>query len=1072
MNRGLQRGVGEPLKRTEGKQLLRGSALEQRPTEGRAAHYVKSWGNSPGRGNRECKALHWELAGHVQGDGRHPWHRTGQSFVTEKDGLTRTNMKSAAKPWNPVIKAGSHGADRARPLPAASSGMKSSKSSTSLAFESRLSKLKRASSEDTLNKPGSAATSGVVRLKKTSTAGAISELAESRLRSNPGAVTTAKRTGIPAPRELSVTVSRERTVPRGTPNPRKSVSSPTSSSTPTPTKHLRTTSTRPKQENEGGEKAVLESQVRELLAEAKAKDSEINRLRSELKKCKEKRTPSIEGADASDSNLDGTSASPSDSEPLIRALEEKNKTFQKELADLEEENRALREKLTYLEHSPNSEGSASQTGESSCPTSLTQESSFGSPTGPQLSGEIEEYRNNIHENALRTSGSSSSDVTKASLSPDASDFEHIIADTPSRPLSSTSNPFQSSKCSIAGGSPNNVSELSLASLTEKIQKMEENQHSTAEELQATLQELSDQQQMVQELTAENEKLVDEKTILETSFHQHRERAEQLSQENEKLLNLLQERVKNEEPNMPEGKILELEQKCAEILDQGRFEREKLLNIQQQLTCSLRKVEEENQGALDMIKHLKEENEKLNGFLDLERRNSGVMAKSLEECKATLEGLQVENGSLKAHLENEKQKATETSPAGHTAEGREVQEMLRVTRAEKDQLELSCTELKQELVKAHGEIKHVSSLLAKVEKDYSYLKEICDHQAEQLSRTSLKLQEKASESDAEIKDMKETIFELEDQVEQHRAVKLHNNQLISELESNVMKLEEQKSDLERQLKTLTKQIKEETEEWRRFQADLQTAVVVANDIKCEAQQELRSVKRRLLEEEEKNARLQKELGDMQSQGRPVNEESGPPEVEAPGRWHGVYVNRTSPTPSESATTVKSLIKSFDLGRPGGAGQNISVHKAPRSPLSGIPVRTAPAAAVSPMQRHSTYSSVGPASKGVTQRLDLPDLPLSGRGDYVVLHTDLLKGRGEDLKPDPYLRKSPSLESLSRPPSLGFGNTRLLSASTGGLKPQSKLSVERRDPLAALAREYGGSKRNALLKWCQKKTEGYA
>ncbi|XP_008561484.1 PREDICTED: cytospin-B-like, partial [Galeopterus variegatus] len=35
-----------------------------------------------------------------------------------------------------------------------------------------------------------------------------------------------------------------------------------------------------------------------------------------------------------------------------------------------------------------------------------------------------------------------------------------------------------------------------------------------------------------------------------------------------------------------------------------------------------------------------------------------------------------------------------------------------------------------------------------------------------------------------------------------------------------------------------------------------------------------------------------------------------------------------------------------------------------------------------------------------------------------------------------------------------------------------SVERRDPLVALAQEYGGSKRNALLKWCHKKTEGYA
>ncbi|EPQ10164.1 Cytospin-B [Myotis brandtii] len=909
-----------------------------------------------------------------------------------------------------------------------------------------------------------------------------------------GSVTATKRTGIPAPRELSATISRERTVPRGPTNPKKSVSSPTSSSTPTPTKHQRTTSTRPRPENEGGEKAVLESQVRELLAEAKAKDSEINRLRSELKKCREKRTLNTAGTDTLDPKMDGTSVSAGDSEPLIQALEEKNKNFQKELADLEEENRALKEKLSYFEHSPNSEGGSSHTADSSCPTSLTQESSFGSPTGNQVSGEVDEYKKHTPQNVLRTSGSSSSDVTKASLSPDASDFEHITADTPSRPLSSTSNPFRSSKCSTTGSSPNNASELSLASLTEKIQKMEENHHSTAEELQATLQELSDQQQMVQELTAENEKLVDEKTILETSFHQHRERAEQLSHENEKLINLLQERVKKEEPSTQEGKVLELEQKCTEILEQGRCEREKLLSIQQQLTCSLRKAEEENQGALEMIQHLKEENEKLNGFLELERQNSSVMAQTLEECTVTLEGLKIENGSLKAYLENEKQKAIETSSMGQTAEGCEIQEMLKVARAEKDQLELSCTELKQELLKAHGEIKHVSSLLAKpqvfdgerdlgmsgfrvlflasqqaallhnryeVEKDYSYLKEICDHQAEQLSRTSLKLQEKASESDAEIKDMKETIFELEDQVEQHRAVKLHNNQLISELESSVMKLEEQKADLERQLKTLTKQIKEETEEWRRFQADLQTAVVVANDIKCEAQQELRTVKRRLLEEEEKNSRLQKELGDMQGHGRPVRAESEP-EADAPGRWPGVFVSRASTAPLEPATTVKSLIKSFDLGHPGGAGQNVSVHKPPRSPLSGIPVRTAPAAAVSPMQRHSTYSGVRPASKGVAQRLDLPDLPLSG----------LLKGRADDLKPDPYLRKSPSLESLSRPPALGFGSTRLLSTSTGGLRPHSKLSVERRDPLAALAREYGGSKRNALLKWCQKKTEGYA
>ncbi|XP_072496125.1 cytospin-B isoform X6 [Notamacropus eugenii] len=873
-----------------------------------------------------------------------------------------------------------------------------------------------------------------------------------------GTISSTKRTGIPAPRELSTPVSRERSALRGPTSAKKPIPSPISSSTPTPTKYLRSTN-KSKQENETGDKALLESQVRELLAEAKTKDFEISRLRSELKKFKDKGSQNVtEGTDACDLNGDGLPTSPGDLDPLIRTLQEKNRNFQKELVDLGEENRALKEKLAYMENSPSSEGATSNDGGSSLPTPTTQESSFGSPTKNQLSGETEEYKQTFTGNTLRTSGSSSSDVTKASLSPDASDFEHI-AEAPSRPLSSGSNPFKSPRCSTGGSSPNNISELSVASLTEKIQKMEENHHSTTEELQATLQELSDQQQMVQELTAENEKLVDEKTLLETSFHQHRERAEHLSQENEKLMSLLQERAQEESGG--QDKILELEQKCNEILQNAQFEREKLLNIQQQLTCSLRKIEGENQGAAEVIKRLKEENTQLTSLLDVERHNSGLEAKALEDCRVHLEALKIENTSLKAQLESEKQKALEQSSTGHATDTSEVQEKLQAAWAEKDQLERVCLELKQELLKANGEVQHIQSMLAKVEKECGYLKEVCDRQAEQLSQTSLQLQEKASESDAEIKDMKETIFELEDQVEQHRAVKLHNNQLISELENNVMKLEEQKLDLERQLKALTKQIKEETEEWRRFQADLQTAVVVANDIKCEAQQELRTVKRKLLEEEEKNAKLQKELGAVQGNSRPVNEEPDSPEMDGPSRWQGVCVSRASPTPSESAATVKSLIKSFDLGCSGGPGQSVSVHKTPRSPLSGIPVRTAPAAAVSPIQRHSTYSSMRQAGKGMAKLSDLPDLPL----------TDILKGRNEDLKPDHYLRKSPSLESLSRPPSLGFSHARLLTPTPGGLKPQSKLSVERKDPLAALAREYGGSKRNALLKWCQKKTEGY-
>ncbi|XP_064324148.1 cytospin-B isoform X1 [Phalacrocorax carbo] len=964
-------------------------------------------------------------------------------------------MKSTARPWSAMAKQGSHGVDRGKQLSTTSTGMKTSKSSTSLAFESRLSKLKRASSDDMLTKPGVAAASGVSRLKKTITTGAISELAESRLKPTTGTVSAAKRTGIPAPREISSSVSRERAVLRGQANARKTQPSPTSSGTPTPTKHVRPTS-KSKQENETGDKALLESQVKELLAEAKTKDSEITKLRCELKKCKEKGSLNAEGMGASNQNVE--TVSPVDIDPLIRTLQEKNRTFQKELASLGEENRVLKEKLLYLENSPLSDTTTSSGGDSSLPTPTTQESSFGSPSQNVSRGEMDEHRQRVNGGALRNSGSSSSDVTKASLSPDASDFEHI-ADVPSRPTSSNSNQFKGSKCSTTGSSPNNISDLSVASLTEKIQKMEENHHSTAEELQATLQELSDQQQMVQELTAENEKLVEEKALLENSFHQHRDRAEQLSQENEKLMTLLQERSKNEESRAQEGKVLELEQKCAEVLEKAQFEREKLLNIQQQLTSSLRSLEREHQDAQQVIKSLREENEKLLKLLEVEQQSNSTVTKTLEDCKIALEGLKIENGSLKTQLESEKQKAAEINAMGCTTDNSEVQEMLKVAHAEKDQLEASCTELKQELLKANSELKHIQGLLSKAENECGQLKEVCDRQAEQLSRTSQKLQEKTSENETDIKNLKETIFELEDQVEQHRAIKLHNNQLISDLESKAMKLEEQKQETERQLKALTKQMKEDTEEWRRFQADLQTAVVVANDIKCEAQQELRVVKRKLQEEEEKSSRLQKELDEMKGSNRLTAEEVESLEADTTNRWQGVCLSRASPTPSESAATVKSLIKSFDLGCSGSTGQNITVHKVPRSPLSGIPVRTAPAAAVSPMQRHSVYNNAKPASKSVARHTDLSDLPLA----------DLLKGRNEELKPDHYLRKSPSLESLSKPP-VAF-SSRMLTSTPSSLKPQSKLSVERKDPLAALAREYGGSKRNALLKWCQKKTEGY-
>ncbi|CAB1316403.1 unnamed protein product, partial [Coregonus sp. 'balchen'] len=62
-------------------------------------------------------------------------------------------------------------------------GIKTSRSSNTLATDLRLSRLKRASSDDTLAKPALGAAATGSRMKKTVTTGAISDLADARPRS-------------------------------------------------------------------------------------------------------------------------------------------------------------------------------------------------------------------------------------------------------------------------------------------------------------------------------------------------------------------------------------------------------------------------------------------------------------------------------------------------------------------------------------------------------------------------------------------------------------------------------------------------------------------------------------------------------------------------------------------------------------------------------------------------------------------------------------------------------------------------------------------------------------------------
>ncbi|KAA8586393.1 hypothetical protein FQN60_000229 [Etheostoma spectabile] len=618
----------------------------------------------------------------------------------------------------------------------------------------------------------------------------------------PGAQ-AAKKSGIPAPREISSTITRDRISLRDqlrSSTTKRMVSSASTSSLSTLAKQTRSV-TKSRGDAEGQEKGVLECQVKELLAEAKAKDLEISNLRMELQRCKGKAStasslPSPNTVSWQEPAADGEQGQVAEALVLVGELREKNGKFQRELAALREENQALKEKLLCLEASPLS---SSNTSSPSKPlvNGLTQQDSVPSTARP-----------------LKTSVSSSSDVTKDSPSPDSSEFEKI----PSRSESESSG--VSGEAVVVGTRGRDVS---VQSLTEQIHKMEESHHSTAEELQATLQELADQQQVVQELTAENERLAEEKRLLQTSLQQQRERLEVQAQKNEALSGRLHEQA------------------------QAQAQREEELSSQGPRLAELEQ---------------REEMDRLQAQLDRELQAGGQAAQAAEEQRATADSLRLENSRLKAQVDIERQKVGELKAMQSASDSTEMQNLLKTAHSEKDRLEVELTELRQEVLQAQAETEHVRSTMSKVEAKCQQVQERAERREQELSSRVTSLEEAGSHAENQVKELKETIFELEDQVEQQRAVNCHTNQAVLDMENLVKKLEEQKIEADRQLKVLGRQMKDEKEEWRRFQADLQTAVVVANDIKVEAQQELRTLRRQLQEEQDRSAKLSSDLEALQ------------------------------------------------------------------------------------------------------------------------------------------------------------------------------------------------------------------
>ncbi|XP_035514596.1 cytospin-A isoform X1 [Morone saxatilis] len=874
-----------------------------------------------------------------------------------------------------------------------------------------------------------------------------------------------------------------------------------------------------KSDGQISDKVALQAKVNDLLGLAKSKDVEILHLRSELRDMRaqlglggKEAPPQEEAGEEEKPHVSAITAA--DVESTLILLQEQNQAIREELNLLKSENRMLKDRLNALGFSLEQrlDGSDKLFNYASFSPDLAAGSgqSDGGGTGTLTSsvegsapGSLEDLlTGHQHGGSADNLDSESSEVYQAVTSSDDA------LDAPSGASSSSESECAPSRERSRRGSSGNASEVSVACLTERIHQMEENQHSTAEELQATLQELADLQQITQELNGENERLGEEKVILMDSLCQQSDKLELYGRQIEYLRSLLDEQHISYvlEEDIKSSRYMELEQRYGDLADNARFEREQLLGVQQHLSNTLKMAEQDNAEAQEMIGALKERNHQMERIMESERQGRAAMAAAVEEYKAAMSNDQAELNRCRAQLDQERQRVAELYSLHTAGDKNDICQLLEGVRLGKEEAEAKAAKLQEELEQAHSDLTRLQETFSKLDREYRGFQEQVQQQMAEQERALEKQRMDLQEKETEIADMKETIFELEDEVEQHRALKLHDNLIITDLENSVKKLQDQKHDMEREIKILHRRLREESMEWRQFQADLQTAVVIANDIKSEAQEEIGDLRRRLQEAQEKNEKLSKELDEVKS--RKQDEERGrvynymnAVERDLAALRQGMGLSRRSSTSSEPSPTVKTLIKSFDSASQGPPSNGATVTPTataaplPRTPLSPSPMKTPPAAAVSPIQRHSISGSMSAAK------------PLSSLSDKRPSYTDitmpaehLLRGSSASRPPSALQRVSNmdstktisavsrrSSEEIKRDMSASDGASSsslmamsaassplsLSSSPTASVTPtaRSRLREERKDPLSALAREYGGSKRNALLKWCQKKTEGY-
>ena len=242
------------------------------------------------------------------------------------------------------------------------------------------------------------------------------------------------------------------------------------------------------------------------------------------------------------------------------------------------------------------------------------------------------------------------------------------------------------------------SHVSVACLQDKLVQMEENNYSTHEELQATLQELTDLQHQLEELQSENRTLTDDKGLLYESLCEQTEKLEACRSQLESTRQLLLHRDSDSRMDNPER-----EKKLLDVLKSAQDERDRLDQRARELAANVDELRAAAEASAREMSLVQERSAFLERTLHTVRMEKEHTERELNDLKNELSCKTMELSRLQTLNENFKTKLEELEAARDAVDKTEIEAKLDELRREKDGLETVLNETSQQRDKLEFEI---------------------------------------------------------------------------------------------------------------------------------------------------------------------------------------------------------------------------------------------------------------------------------------------------------------------------------------------------------------------------------